>query len=162
EYGVPANSTSASAESGDHDMTYALADAARTQIIKIGARPDWLVDGESVSDAVLAAGGYKVTEPIPLFYENGEPLRDDTGDQLFSTGGELILDGEGKPILATALDGWLPVVQAEIVGADDLLNTLAWNEQDEWLIEQERVIQTYTITPRALLDVKGRAATLID
>lgn len=27
-------------------MTYALVDAARTQIIKIGARPNWLVDGE--------------------------------------------------------------------------------------------------------------------
>lgn len=143
-------------------MTYALVNAARTAILNVGGRPDWTVEGEPASDAVLAAGGFKVTEPAPLFYENGEPLLDENGDQLFSTGGELILDGEGKPILATDLDGWLPVVQAEIVGADDLLNTLEWNEQDEWLIEQDRVIQTYTINPRSLLGVKGRAATLID
>ena len=72
------------------------------------------------------------------------------------------LDGEGKRILATGLDGWLPVVQAEIVGADDLLNILAWNDPADWLVEQDRVVQTYTIIPRPLVEVKGRAASLID
>lgn len=120
-------------------MTYALVNAARTVILKVGGRPDWSVDGAPASDVVLAAGGFQIDE-------SGAP----------------VLDGEGNPILATGLDGWLPVVQDEIVGADDLLNTLFWNDQSEWIIEQDRVIQTYTITPRSLLDVKGRAATLID
>lgn len=120
-------------------MTYALVNAARTEIIKFGGRPDWSFDGSPALDEVLAAGGFEVDE-----------------------GGEPILDGEGNPVLATGLDGWLPVVQDEVVGADDLLNTLAWNDHDDWIIEQERVVQTYTITPRSLLDVKGRAATLID
>ena len=120
-------------------MTYALVNAARTEIIKVGGRPDWLVDGEPISDTILAAGGFAVDEY-----------------------GALLLDGEGQPVLATGLDGWVPVVRDSIVGVDDLLNTLSWNDQSEWIIEQDRVIQTYTITPRALLDIKGRAATLID
>ena len=121
-------------------MTYALVNAARSQIIKVGPRPRWLMpDRNVVSDAVLAAGGFAVDEH-----------------------GEIIVDGKGKPILATDRDGWLPVVQAEIIGADDLLNTLAWNETADWIIEQDRVIQTYTITPRPLVVIKSMVASQID
>jgi hypothetical protein len=120
-------------------MTYALVNAARTEIIRVGGRPDWLVDGAPASDAVLAAGGFQVDE-------TGAP----------------VLHDEGEPILATGLDGWLRVVQADVVGSDDLLNTLSWNDQVDWVIEQDRVIQTYTITSRSLIEVKSSSATLID
>lgn len=120
-------------------MTYALVDASRTTIIKVGPRPDWMLDsGEPAPDDVLAAGGYEVDE-----------------------NGEMVVDLEGNPILATDRDGWLPVVRAD-ADYDPMLATIAWHEQADWQIEQDRVVQGFTLTNKPLLDVKSEVLPVID
>lgn len=102
-------------------MMYAKVNAARTEIIKVGPRPDWHIDGEPVSDAVLAAGGLDDVER----------------------------------------DGWVPVIR-ESVEHDSLMQRLIWDDQTEWLIEADRVIQTFTIQDRSIIEIKSEVATMID
>lgn len=109
------------------------------EILKIGPRPEWYVDGQLVGDDVLKSGGFEVDA-------NNTPLE----------------DSKGNYVLATGRSGWIPIVQQDMTPFDSTFYDFSWDDESEWVVEDSRVVKTHTITERPLDQIKSLASESVN